>query len=217
MEVKEVNSLPSETFFNLKKQKQNRVIKAAVNEFAQNGYTKGSITRIVEDAEIAKGSYYQYFEGKKDLFIYLIKLALEKKDEYLSQELKDDIDQDFFSYWRNFNIANLKFASKNPQLAKISVEQLKLPSIDKIDFLIKGYKEEQKSVFEKLLKKAIRNNVIRKDIESKYLIDLVYKINYFILEYFFEYKEKKKFNQFIDIIDKIIYIVGDGIKEKEVK
>jgi len=209
--------LPSDTFFNLDKQKQNRVIKAAVNEFAQNGYTKGSITKIVEDAEIAKGSYYQYFEGRKDLFIYIVKLTFKKKDEYLSQELKDDTKHSFFQYWRKYNIANLKFAFKNPQMAKITEEQLKLPSIDTVDFLIAEYKKKQIMTFEKLLKKDIRNKVIRDDIDLKYMTNLIYNINFFIFEYYFEYQDQKSFDQFLEIIDKVIYIIGNGIKKGEVK
>lgn len=209
--------MPTDTFFNLDKQKQNRVIKAAVNEFAQNGYTKGSITKIVENAEIAKGSYYQYFEGIKDLFIYIVKLTFKKKDEYLSQELEDDIKHSFFQYWRKYNIANLKFAFKNPQMAKITEEQLKLPSIDTVDFLIAEYKKKQIMTFEKLLEKDIRNKVIRDDIDLKYMTNLIYNINFFIFEYYFEYQDQKSFDQFLEIIDKVIYIIGNGIKKGEVK
>jgi len=60
--------LPTDTFFNLDKQKQNRVIKAAVNEFAQNGYTKGSITKIVENAEIPESNKERLKKMLTELF-----------------------------------------------------------------------------------------------------------------------------------------------------
>ena len=70
--------MPTTTFFNLPEEKKKRVINAAVDEFAQNGYTKSSITRMVNKAQIAKGSFYQYFEDKEDLYRHILKKAVEK-------------------------------------------------------------------------------------------------------------------------------------------
>ncbi|MBU4263691.1 MAG: TetR/AcrR family transcriptional regulator [Proteobacteria bacterium] len=51
------------TFSNLLLEKQGKIVSAAVNEFARQGYRKASINTIVRDASIAKESLYQYFGG----------------------------------------------------------------------------------------------------------------------------------------------------------
>jgi TetR/AcrR family transcriptional regulator len=65
-------SMPKPTFFNLTDDKRQRLIDLAIEEFAENDYDLASISKIVAQAGIAKGSFYQYFEDKKDLYQYLL-------------------------------------------------------------------------------------------------------------------------------------------------
>ena len=56
------------TFERLSEEKKERVIAAARAEFISAPYEKTSINRILANAEIPKGSFYQYFDDKSDLF-----------------------------------------------------------------------------------------------------------------------------------------------------
>ena len=67
--------MPKETFFNLPEAKRQRIIDLALAEFAEKDYDTASISRIVSQAGIAKGSFYQYFENKEDLYTYLLTLG----------------------------------------------------------------------------------------------------------------------------------------------
>ena len=58
---------PKETFVKLPEEKKDKIIKAAKKEFARVPFEQTSIKNIVEDADIARGSFYQYFESKEDL------------------------------------------------------------------------------------------------------------------------------------------------------
>ena len=40
--------MPKETFLNLKEDKKQRILDAALHEIAENGYDKASVTRIVK-------------------------------------------------------------------------------------------------------------------------------------------------------------------------
>lgn len=55
------------TYYNLPKEKQNRIFNAIKNEFSKYPKEKVSINRIVKDAGISRGSFYQYFDDKLDL------------------------------------------------------------------------------------------------------------------------------------------------------
>ena len=81
--------MPKETFLKLSKEKQQKIIKSAKKEFARAPIENVSIKNIVEDADIARGSFYQYFESKEDLLIYILK----ENSEKLNQKLKDKVKE----------------------------------------------------------------------------------------------------------------------------
>lgn len=71
--------MPKDTFFRLPEVKRQRIVQAAMVEFAANTYREASINRIIKAAEVPRGSFYQYFTDKKDLYQYLIdQLSLTK-------------------------------------------------------------------------------------------------------------------------------------------
>ena len=59
--------MPKETFLKLPEEKKHKIIKAAKKEFERVPFEQTSIKNIANDAEIARGSFYQYFEIKEDL------------------------------------------------------------------------------------------------------------------------------------------------------
>ncbi|MCI1904542.1 TetR/AcrR family transcriptional regulator [Enterococcus hirae] len=62
--------MPTKTFFNLPKEKQKRLLDAARLEFSRASLAEASIANIVKAAKIPRGSFYQYFENKEDLYFY---------------------------------------------------------------------------------------------------------------------------------------------------
>lgn len=64
--------MPTSTFFNLPPPKRERLLRAAVAEFARKPFGEASINRIIRAAEIPRGSFYQYFSDKTDLFHYIL-------------------------------------------------------------------------------------------------------------------------------------------------
>ncbi len=77
-------------FFNLPKEKQQRIIDVCIDEFAEKTYHNASISNIVRQSKIAKGSFYQYFEDKKDIFKYILKYMGDKKTRLLFRNHSKD-------------------------------------------------------------------------------------------------------------------------------
>ena len=63
----------SETFLRLPEEKRTRFLDAAWEEFTKVPFAEASINKIVLRARIPRGSFYQYFTDKKELFAYLLK------------------------------------------------------------------------------------------------------------------------------------------------
>ncbi len=55
--------------------KKQRIIRAAMEHFAKNGYKKATVDEIIAAAGISKGLIFHYFGNKKKLFLYLYEFA----------------------------------------------------------------------------------------------------------------------------------------------
>src|SRR3954467_8372835 len=64
--------MPTRTFFCLPEERRQRLIREAVAEFSERTYAEASLSQIARRARIAKGSFYQYFEDKLDLYRWLL-------------------------------------------------------------------------------------------------------------------------------------------------
>ena len=60
--------MPKETWWNLPDAKRDRIVHAAMVEFGAKGFSAGSLNVVAREAHIAKGSLFQYFTDKLDLF-----------------------------------------------------------------------------------------------------------------------------------------------------
>lgn len=106
-----VNIYPK--FNTLETQKQERIINAALKEFAQNGYEKASTNEIIKEAEISKGSLFNYFNNKKGLYIFLLDYVVEVIDK-----IYDEVDwnkRDLFERMREIGLIKFKIMKKFPQ------------------------------------------------------------------------------------------------------
>lgn len=64
----------TETFLHLPQEKRSRFLEAAWEEFTTVSFPDASINQIVRRAGVPRGSFYQYFKDKQDLFHYLMDL-----------------------------------------------------------------------------------------------------------------------------------------------
>jgi AcrR family transcriptional regulator len=61
--------MPTATWRNLPADKRARITDVAMQEFGARGFSAGSLNVIAKNAGIAKGSLFQYFDDKLDLFV----------------------------------------------------------------------------------------------------------------------------------------------------
>lgn len=61
-----------DAFHSLEQQKQQRIINAALNEFARRGFRDASTNAITQQAGISKGALFHYFGNKQKLYAYLM-------------------------------------------------------------------------------------------------------------------------------------------------
>jgi len=88
--------VPTSTFFRLPEEKRQRLIDAAWEEFSRTSFSDASINRIIHEARIPRGSFYQYFADKEDLFWYLLAGVREHISNVFHKTL-DETKGDLFS------------------------------------------------------------------------------------------------------------------------
>lgn len=130
--------MPSERFHNLKQVKKRTFLKMAYKEFSMHPYEGASITRLVSDLKMAKGSIYQYFEDKDDLYYFLVKHAYRQLYLVLSKAcpiVKSSVD--FDSWYKNYLLVYMKFLCAMPSHAYLmirnEVESFSKSTTDELD------------------------------------------------------------------------------------
>lgn len=87
--------LENQQFNRLDDAKKERILNAAFKEFAEKGFDDASTNRIAKEANISKGSLFNYFNNKEDLFKYLIELSLKRINTMYFQKVNYDITDIF--------------------------------------------------------------------------------------------------------------------------
>lgn len=70
--------MPKSTFYQLPVEKQERILTGASMLFAELGYYQTDVAQIAMKCGVAKGSLYNYFESKEDIYIHVCRDGLQK-------------------------------------------------------------------------------------------------------------------------------------------
>lgn len=105
----------NEKFFDLKKEKQDRMINAALKVFAENGYGHASTDDIVKEAGISKGLLFHYFISKLGLYSFVYDYSV----RYVMLELMSGVSKDetdFFTLIDQIRFSQLQAMKNYPYM-----------------------------------------------------------------------------------------------------
>ena len=94
-------------FFDLKKDKQDRMINAALKIFALRGYRHASTDDIVREAAISKGLLFHYFKSKLGVYSFIYDYSV----RYMILEMRTAVDpkeKDLFEVMKQIEHARMK-------------------------------------------------------------------------------------------------------------
>lgn len=166
--------MPKLTFHNLKEDKKRMLTDAFLKEFSIHTFDDASLTSVVKSLGIAKGSVYQYFEDKLDLFMYLVSESTNTKIKYF-ETLKREDCPDFWVFFRLLYSEGINFDLENPLQSHFlhNLENsLNSPSIKNLyDDLLK----QSILGFEKMIEYEVSVGLFRSDLPQKTMAFLLYK------------------------------------------
>jgi AcrR family transcriptional regulator len=203
--------VPKETFLNLPEAKRRAIVEAAVDEFAAYSYEQASVNRIVASAGIAKGSFYQYFEDKKDLYLYLMSLIAEEKVNYLSPVINNPAEHDIFTVIREMYLSGAQFAVERPRYTAIANRLMADREAPIFQELQVDSRPASFALFQPLIEQAIARGEIRADIDTKMLNYIVASINLSLVEYCSEIAPDNLTETVVETVDIFMDFLKNGI------
>lgn len=123
-----------DNFNGLDEEKKNRIINAALGEFAQRGYQKASTNEIVRQAGIAKGMLFYYFGSKKQLYFFLYDFCSTTLETEIVNYVNNE-EQDFFTLMRQTSLAKVELLNRYPAM---------------FSFILSVFKEDNSEIKEEL-------------------------------------------------------------------
>ena len=205
------DDMPKESFFNLPEEKRHSIEEAIITEFENYNYDIASTNRIIANCSISKGSLYQYFEDKKDIYKYLIEKIVKEKMKYISPVMMNPDEHDFFTVVREMYGSGLSFANEHPRFVRIGNRLLN----DRTHPLYKEIVEENKStvnnVFENLLIKAIERGEVRSNLDTKMISHIISTLSVFIGEYYTNNVNDQWNEKLMETLDKFLDFLEFGI------
>jgi AcrR family transcriptional regulator len=161
--MEKIQQLAQTTFSNLPPEKQEKIVAAAVREFARHGYKKASINTIVREAGIAKGSLYQYFRNKEVLFVFIFeRFTLLVKKAVKEQE--SGHEDDFFSQVGRVLLAGIGFIDRHPDYFQIYLRVLFEQDVPMREKLLAQVRLFSREYFGPLCQAGQNSGAIRRDI-----------------------------------------------------
>lgn len=207
--------MPKETYFNLPVEKKSLILDAAIAEFEQHHYDQASINRIVESAGIPKGSFYQYFSGKKDIYRYLLSLIVDAKMQYLTPVMQNPFEHPIYDVLRDMYASGLRFAKDHPHYMRIGNRFIQ----DKTHHIYKEVTEDNQrtaeSVYEMLLQRAVERGEIRRDVDVSYTAHLLFSLSNNLVEYNADLDQEDWLDRMFESLEKLLDVLFNGLRNKE--
>ncbi|MEM9774881.1 MAG: TetR/AcrR family transcriptional regulator [Chloroflexota bacterium] len=94
---------------------EDKLFKAALQEFSDYGYDQASINRILDEAGMSKGQFYYHFRNKEGFYLALIGVMVAQKRDFLQNIMQATTAQnDIYSIFRARMTYELAFAREHP-------------------------------------------------------------------------------------------------------
>lgn len=154
--------MPTTTFFNLPEEKQQRIVDAAIKEFGQRGLEEGNLSNIVKDANISRGSLYQYIESKEDLYVYVFSKLRAERAEHVKPAFESYKKKPFLEFFRHFYLRDSEYLLAHP--AHIDLGKRLYASADSVS---RGLIQNQQTRYKEWFLVAIEHDKDRGEISKR--------------------------------------------------
>lgn len=200
--------LMNEKFFDLKKEKQDRMINAALKVFAQNGYKHASTDDIVAEAGISKGLLFHYFINKLGLYTFLYDYSI----RFMTLELSTGVNReedDFFTLFKQMESAKLQVLKNYPYMQQF-IESTRYENVKEALLATEEKKNSLHEAKENIIRRADLSRFRAEADAGKITNMLTYTVQGIMKRSFFESSfhpemVNEEINAYLDMIKALSY------------
>ncbi len=160
--------MPKNTFYNLSDEKKRRIFDAALQEFSTKSFREASLNQIIKNADIPKGSFYQYFENKEEIYSHMIEVILKEKAEILNQVKKVDPNSDVFEVIMHSTREFFEQGRERPGYVEAGMRM----QLDNNEIIKKIHKSSIEK-FIRMLERDKERGLIKPEVDSELVINLI--------------------------------------------
>lgn len=145
-----------------RKDKRADIVKAGINIFSRKGFGRTSVEDILQEAHVARATFYSYFDSKKDLFVELIDTILNNMFEVAVKQLVDmpNTLDELRARTRNTIIELYNFFNENLEFAAIYIQEV-MGMNPEIDYRVIEWQQRVAELVKVLLNRGIEIGIFR--------------------------------------------------------
>lgn len=108
--------MPTVTWARVDAARRAAVVEAAEAEFGARGFSRGSLNVIARRAGVAKGSLFQYFADKRDLYAFIADVGSQRVRSYMEDRIRKlDPSRPFFEFLTDLLDAWVVYFADHPR------------------------------------------------------------------------------------------------------
>ncbi|MFR5263494.1 MAG: TetR/AcrR family transcriptional regulator [Christensenellales bacterium] len=153
----------TELFEKQNKDKQKRIIEAAILEFSEKGFENANTNKIARNANISVGSLFKYFENKTDLFLYIVKLAEAELESQIHSVLS--MGKGFFETVGMILSLIDEYSKTDKALVRLYYEMTSIGQSSLVETVVSTLEKVAGSEYKTIIKKAQDRGEIRADVD----------------------------------------------------
>jgi TetR/AcrR family transcriptional regulator len=156
--------MPKATFKNLPDEKRERILHAATRLFAERGFNQTDMDEIARRSGVAKGSLYNYFRSKDDLFLHVCRDAIERSRKATWGEVRDDWD--IYEVVEHIFRAHVRFEFSYPEYHRLHLNFSSARMERFADKLAVESEQHTSRRLKSLLAEGMRGGTVRRDLDA---------------------------------------------------
>ena len=164
----------NDKFFELKREKQDRMINAGLKVFAKNGYRHATTDDIVKEAGISKGLLFHYFDNKVGAYVFLMDYSVRFLLLELSRAVKKDTF-DFFDLHQQIEKGKLQVLRNYPYMQAFldrAFEETCLEALQECEEQKEAYEQAMNAYYEQVREYEFKHQVTMEQMQEmlRYII-----------------------------------------------
>ena len=192
---------------------KNNILEHAKRLYSQTGYFDTQISDIIKDAKIGRGTVYQYFKNKEDIFLSLLEIFYREWEQESSiipslEELAGMTREDFL-FLRIHQ--TLQYFSRDNDRTNIILRITPGLGGD-FESAIKKFEKRLTIIITNDLKLGIRNGHVSEDLDldlaANFIAGALFRVSYY---YFARNKRQRGAKDLKNIAQKVTALISRGI------